>query len=60
MLPADGESKKIKNGSQKNDVACTIARVIQIKNVFSRGVAVDVRTVLLLMVEIAKNIKPML
>ena len=45
---------------RKNGVACTIARVIQIKNGFSRRAAVNVRTVLLLMVEIAKNIKTML
>ena len=44
----------------KNSVACTIAQVIQIKNAFSRRVAVNVRTVLLLMVEIEKNMKPML
>ena len=47
---------------RKNEVACTIARVIQIKNAFSRRMAVNVRTVplLLLMVEIAKNMKTML
>ena len=52
-----GKTEKIKNGRQKNGVACTIARVIQIQNVFSREVAVNVRTVLLLMIEIAKNMK---
>ena len=46
---------------RRNGIACTIARVIQIKNAFGRKVAVNVRTVLmLLMVEIAKNMKPML
>ena len=45
---------------RKNGVACTIARVIQIKNAFSRIVAVNISTVLLLMVEIVKNMKPML
>ena len=53
------KNSKMEGG--KNGVACTIARVIQIKNAFSRRrVAVNVRTVLLLMVEIAKNIKPIL
>ena len=55
-----GKTKKIKMEGRKNGVACTIARVIQIKNVFSREVAVNARTVLLLMVEIAKNMKHML
>ena len=54
------KSKKAKMDVRKNYVARTIARVIQIKNVFSKEVAVNVRTVLLLMVEIAKNMKPML
>ena len=45
---------------RKNDVACTIARVIQIKSALSRRVAVNVRTVILLMVEVAKNMKAML
>ena len=45
-------------GSRKNGVACTTARVIQKKNAISRRVAVNVRTVLLLlMVEIAKQLK---
>ena len=53
------ESRKFsKIEARKNGVACTIARVIQIKNVFSRRVTVNVRTALLLMV--AKNMKPML
>ena len=52
--------KKTKLEGRKNGVACTVARVIQINNVFSRELAVDVRTVLLLMVEIAKNMKHML
>ena len=60
MLTADGEVDEVQNGSRKNGVACTIARVIRIKNVFRRGVAVNVRTELLLMVEIAKNMKSML
>ena len=54
------KSKKTKMEVRKNGVACTIAPVIQIKNVFGRRVAVNVRIVLLLMVEIAKNMKPML
>ena len=45
---------------RKNGVACTIARVIQIKNAFRRRVEINVRTVLLLAVEMTKNIKPML
>ena len=45
---------------RKNGVACTIVRVIQIKNAFSRRVAVNVRTVLLLVVKIAENMKPLL
>ena len=45
---------------KKNGAAWTIARVIHIKNAFSRRVAVNVRAVLLLMVEIAKNMKPVL
>ena len=52
------EEKKMKG--RKNGVACTIARVIQIKNVFSREVAINVRTVLLLTVEITKNMKHIL
>ena len=52
--------KKKKMEGRKNGVACTIARVIQIKNVFSREVAINVRTVLLLTVEIAKNMKHIL
>ena len=61
MFSANKTSEKFKNGRQKNGVACTIARVIQIKNVFSRRVAAHVRTViLLLMVKIAKNLKSML
>ena len=44
----------------KNGIACTIARVIQIKNAFSRRVAVNARIVLLLVVKIAKNMKPLL
>ena len=48
-------------GGRKNDlVACRIARIIQIENVFSREVAVNVRTVLLLLIKIAENIKPLL
>ena len=42
---------------RKNCVACTRVRFNQIKNVFSREVAVNVRIVLLLMVEKAKNMK---
>ena len=49
--------RKAKMEGRKNGEACTRVRVIQIKNVFSREVAVNVRTVLLLMVEIAKNTK---
>ena len=52
-----GKTEKVKNGRQKNGVAYTRVRVIQINNVFSREVAVNVRTILLLMVEIAKNMK---
>ena len=53
--------KKSKMGGRKNGlVACRIARIIQIENVFSREVAVNVRTVLLLMIKIAENIKPLL
>ena len=52
--------KQSKLEGRKNAVACTIARVIQIDNVFSRELAVNVRTVLLLMVEIAKNMKHIL
>ena len=47
---------------RKNDIACTIVRVIQINNAFSIKAAVNVRTVLPLMVKtvkIAKNIKPL-
>ena len=55
----DGKNQKWKAEKIKNGVACTIARVIQIKNVFSRGIVVNVRTVLLLMVEIAENMKPL-
>ena len=55
-----GKSKTPKMEGRKNGVACTIARVTKIKNTFSRRMTVNVRTVLLLMVEIAKNIKPML
>ena len=55
-----GKSENSKTEGRKNDVTCTIARVIQIKNTFSRRVAVIIRTVLLFMVEIAKNMKPML
>ena len=38
--------------SRKNGVAYTIARVVQIKDAFSRRVAVNVGTVLLLLVKI--------
>ena len=51
------KSENFKNGRQNKWCACTIARVIQIKNTFSRRVAVHVSTVLPLMVEIAKNMK---
>ena len=54
------ESRKKNMVGRKNDVACTIAQIIQIKNALSRRVAVNVKTILLLMVEIAKNMKPML
>ena len=37
--------------SRKNGVACTITRVIQINNAFSRRVAVNVTIVLLLVVD---------
>ena len=49
--------RKSKIKGRTNGEACTRVRVIQIKNVFSREVTVNVRTVLLLMVEIAKNMK---
>ena len=55
--------KKLENSrmeGRKNHVACILARVIQIKNDLSRRVAVNVRTVLMLVVKIAKNMKPML
>ena len=55
-----GSRKNSKMEGSKNGVACTIARVIQINNAFSRRVVVNVRTFLLLMVEIVKNMKPML
>ena len=55
-----GKSEKFKNRRQKKGVTCTIARVIQLNNAFSRRVAVNVKIVLLLMVEIAKNVKPIL
>ena len=44
MFPANiGKVKKIKNKGKKNGIACTTARVIQIKNEFSRRVAVNVK-----------------
>ena len=52
--------KNSKMEVRKNGVACTIARVIHIKNAVSRRVAVNIRTVLLLVVKIAENIKPLL
>ena len=52
--------KKSSMEGRKNGVACTIARVIQINNIISREVAVIVRTVLLLIVEIENNMKLML
>ena len=52
-----GKSENKRMESKKNGVACTIARVIQMKNVFSKGVVVNVGIVLLLMVGIAKNMK---
>ena len=55
-----GSRKKSKMKVRKNGVACTIARVIQIKNAFSRVVAVNAWTVLLMMVGIAENMKPLL
>ena len=45
---------------RKNGITCTIARVTQIENASNRRGAVNVSTVLMLMVEIAKNMKPML
>ena len=55
------KSERIINGRQKNGIACTIARVISIKNAFKKRVAVNVRTfILLLMTEIVKNMKPWL
>ena len=51
--------ENFKNGRQKNCVACTIARVIQIRNALSRRVAVNLRIVLLmLVVVIAKDMIP--
>ena len=42
MLPSDRkDGKKSKREGRKNGVACAIARVIQIKNVLSREVAVN-------------------
>ena len=55
-----GSRKKSKMEIRKNNLVCTIARVIKIKNAFSRRVAVNVRIVLPLMVEIANYMKPML
>ena len=55
------KSEISKMEGRKNGVACTIARVVQIKNVLSRKGAVNVRTVvLLLMLKIAENMKPLL
>ena len=55
------ESRKIsKMEGRKSDVAYTIARFIQIKHAFSRRVAINVRKVLFLLVEIVKNMKMML
>ena len=61
-VSSKGKSRKIsKMEGRKNGAAYTIPQVIQIKNAFRRGVAVNVRTVLLLlMVEIVKNMEPML
>ena len=54
--------KKSKMEGRKNGVACTKVRVIQIRNAFSRTMAVNVKTVLLLLltIKIAENMKPML
>ena len=47
--------KKTKMEGRKNGVAYTIARVIQIKNTLSRRVAVNVKTVLLLLIKNNKH-----
>ena len=52
-----GKSEKSNIEDRKNGVVCTIAQTIQIKNAFSRRVGENVRAVLLLMVEKAKNMK---
>ena len=44
----------------RNGVAFTVAVIIRTKNGASRRVAVNVRTVLLLMVKMVENMKPML
>ena len=55
-----GNRKNSKMECRKNGLTCTIARVIQIKNVSSSRAAANVRTVLLLMAKIAKKVKTML
>ena len=59
---SDEKVRKIsKMEDRKNVAGCTIALVIQARNIIGRRVAVNVRTVLLLsMGKTVKNIKPML